>query len=72
MLVLSRKANQQVMIGEHFTVVVVAVSGNRVKLGFTAPSIVPIHREEVWRRTLSDDCHADAMSFDEASDGIQN
>ncbi len=54
MLVLSRKAKQRIVIGDNIELVVVAVSGDRVKLGFNAPSNVPIHREEVYRRIRSE------------------
>jgi carbon storage regulator len=54
MLVLSRKANQRIVIGENIELVVVAVTGDRVRLGFNAPSDVPIHREEVHRRIQSE------------------
>ncbi len=50
MLVLSRKEGQRIMIGENIEVVVVAVNGNVVQLGFNAPRDVPIHREEIHRR----------------------
>ena len=54
MLVLSRKVNQRIMIGERIELVVVSVSGDRVRLGFNAPSEVPIHREEVHRLIQSE------------------
>jgi carbon storage regulator len=47
MLVLSRKRGEKVMIGNGITVTVLAVAGNRVKLGFAGPAEVPIHREEI-------------------------
>ncbi|QDU74593.1 hypothetical protein Pan97_16220 [Bremerella volcania] len=50
MLVLSRKAKQRIVIGENIELVVIAVNGDRVRLGFNAPSDVPIYREEVHRR----------------------
>jgi len=56
MLVLSRKPNQRIVIGGNVELVVVAVHGNRVKLGFRAPSNVPINREEVHRHLQSEDC----------------
>lgn len=68
MLVLSRKANQKINIGNDITVVVVAVNGNRVKLGLSAPTKVPIHCDEVHRRMQSEDCQTDAKTCDEASD----
>jgi carbon storage regulator len=50
MLVLSRKANQRIIINKNIELIVVAVNGDRVRLGFNAPNDVPIHREEVHRR----------------------
>jgi len=50
MLVLSRKKNQRIMIGDNIEVTVVDIRGDRVKLGFVGPQDVPIHREEVFRR----------------------
>jgi carbon storage regulator len=50
MLVLSRKRNETLVIGNGITVTVLAVDGDRVKLGIVAPSEVPVHREEVYER----------------------
>jgi carbon storage regulator len=50
MLVLSRKKNEKVIIGDNIEVRVIDVRGDRVKLGFVGPQDVPIHREEVFRR----------------------
>ncbi len=54
MLVLSRKAKQRIVIGGNIELVVIAVDGNRVKLGFNASSDIPIHREEVHQRIQSE------------------
>lgn len=48
MLVLSRKTHEVVKIGEDIEVVIVEIRGDKVRLGFTAPKIVPVHRKEVW------------------------
>lgn len=50
MLVLTRKKNQRIRIGDDIEIVVLEVHGDRVKLGFEGPADVPIHREEVARR----------------------
>jgi carbon storage regulator len=50
MLVLTRKANQRVFIGETIEVHVLETCGGSVKLGFTCPPEVSIHREEVLQR----------------------
>ena len=49
MLVLSRKRGEVITIGDGITVTVLAVDGERVKLGVVAPVEVPIHREEIYR-----------------------
>lgn len=47
MLVLSRKAGEQVSIGSDIEVVVLDVHKGRVRLGFKCPREVPVHREEI-------------------------
>jgi carbon storage regulator len=47
MLVLSRKSGECVRIGQSIEVKVLEVSGNRVKLGFSAPADVAIQRDEI-------------------------
>jgi len=46
MLVLSRKRGERVIVGE-IELTVLAVRGDRVKLGFAGPREIPIHREEI-------------------------
>ena len=48
MLVLSRNRDQVIKIGENIEVTVVDIRGDKVRLGFTAPPEVPIHRKEVY------------------------
>ena len=50
MLVLSRKRGERIRIGDSVEVTVLAISGSRVKLGFSGPPDVWIHREEVNRQ----------------------
>lgn len=47
MLVMSRKKDESIMVGD-VEVFVVEVRGKVVRLGFRAPREVPIHRREVW------------------------
>lgn len=53
MLVLTRKTNESICIGPGIEVMVVAVRGNRVRLGFRAPSDVSIQRKERLMRSES-------------------
>jgi carbon storage regulator len=48
MLVLSRKVNESIMIGDGVQITVVEISNGRVQLGIVAPVEVPIHRREVY------------------------
>ncbi len=54
MLVLSRRAGERISIGSEIEVVVLGIHKGRVKLGFSGPPEVAIHREEVRRRIESD------------------
>lgn len=58
MLVLSRKKNEQIVIGEGpnaVTVVVVEIRGDKVRLGVEAPKETPVHRREVYDAIHSGD-----------------
>lgn len=48
MLVLTRKRDEKVMIGDNIVVTVVDIRGDKVRLGVEAPSDVPVHRQEVY------------------------
>jgi carbon storage regulator len=55
MLVLSRKLGERILVPHSdLTVTVVAIEGNTVKLGITAPGEVGVYREELWRRLCQD------------------
>jgi carbon storage regulator len=47
MLVLSRLVGEEIIIGDGIRVVIVAVRGEKVRVGITAPKDVPVHRKEV-------------------------
>lgn len=48
MLVLSRKVNQSIMVGDDVRVVVISVDRDQVKIGIEAPRNVTVHRSEVY------------------------
>mgnify|MGYP001325869406 CR=1 FL=1 len=48
MLVLTRKLNQSIVIGDEIEVVVLEVRGEQVRLGIKAPKNVTVHRKEVY------------------------
>jgi len=47
-LVLTRKTNQSIMIGDAVEVSVLAVSRDKIRLGITAPRDIPVFRKEVY------------------------
>ncbi|HEV8060540.1 MAG TPA: carbon storage regulator [Gemmataceae bacterium] len=47
MLVLSRKPGEQIYIGNHITITVVEIKGNRIRIGIEAPDSVPVLRAEL-------------------------
>jgi carbon storage regulator len=48
MLVLSRKKNESIVINDNIVVMVVAIQGDKVRLGINAPKEVSVHRREVY------------------------
>jgi carbon storage regulator len=48
MLVLTRKSNQSIMIGDDIEVTVLSVMGEKVRIGIQAPRDVPVFRDEVY------------------------
>lgn len=48
MLVLSRKKNEEIVIGHDIRLTVVEIRGDKVRLGIAAPAAVPVHRSEVY------------------------
>lgn len=48
MLVLTRKSNQSIMIGDEIEVSVLSITGEKVRIGIQAPREVPVFRREVY------------------------
>ena len=55
MLVLSRKAEESMYIGDDIKITVLDIRGGQVKIGITAPDEIKIHREEVYQRISKPD-----------------
>ena len=54
MLILTRRMGETLMIGSEVTVTVIAVKGNQVRLGISAPKDVAVHREEIYERVQAE------------------
>jgi carbon storage regulator len=61
MLILTRRLNETLMIGNEITVTVLGVKGNQVRLGVNAPKSVAVHREEVFDRIENERRDGDAQ-----------
>ncbi len=55
MLVLSRKVNEKVMIGNDVVITIVKIDRNQVRIGIEAPGHVPVYREEILPAKWLDD-----------------
>ncbi len=64
MLVLSRKINQKIRIGNDVVITIVSVSENNVKIGIEAPSSVKILREELYESVKQQVNEAQKSTFD--------
>jgi carbon storage regulator len=53
-LVLTRKSNQSIMIGDDIEVSVLAIMGEKVRIGIEAPRSVPVFRKEVYVEIQAD------------------
>jgi carbon storage regulator len=62
MLVLTRKANQSIMIGDDIEVSVLSVLGEKVRLGIQAPRRVPVFRKEVFLEIQAESLEAAAQA----------
>ncbi|WP_339227329.1 carbon storage regulator CsrA [Oceanobacillus sp. FSL K6-2867] len=48
MLVLTRKRNEAIQIGEDIEIKILAIEGDQIKLGITAPQSIDIYRKEIY------------------------
>ncbi|ADG70715.1 carbon storage regulator CsrA [Brachyspira innocens] len=58
MLVLSRKINQSIVIGDNIEIMLVDIRGDQIKLGINAPKNVKIFRKEVYEEIESQNLEA--------------
>ncbi|EJD6670247.1 carbon storage regulator CsrA [Providencia rettgeri] len=54
MLILTRRINEEVMIGDDIKIRILGVKGNQVRIGIAAPEDVSVHREEIYQRILAE------------------
>jgi carbon storage regulator len=70
MLVLTRKPNQSIMIGNDIEVSVLSVVGEKVRIGIQAPQDVPVFRTEIYlemhRQEPAGDANGEQVEVDDA------
>ena len=54
MLILSRKVNEKVMIGDEITVSIIEIRGDQIRLGIDAPKNVKVFRQEVFDAIMAE------------------
>ncbi len=54
MLILSRKTNEKIMIGDDISVTIIEIRGDQVKIGVEAPKTVKVFRQEVFEAIQSE------------------
>ncbi len=67
MLVLTRKINESIRIGDDITIKVLEIRGSQVRLGIEAPEDVKVYREELYQKILQENLRAarvNATEFD--------
>jgi carbon storage regulator len=70
MLILSRKVDEQIKIGENITITIIEVRGDQVKVGVEAPKSVKVFRQEVYNEIQKENkaaASADTSKLDSLS-----
>jgi carbon storage regulator len=65
MLILSRKKNQAIILGEDIEILITDIKGDTVKIGIRAPRNVPVNRKEVYEIITRENIEASAANPDD-------
>ena len=65
MLILTRRINETLNIGDDVQVTVLGIKGNQVRIGINAPRDVPVHREEIYQRIKREERGGEAATNSE-------
>lgn len=70
MLILSRRVDESIVIGDEVKITILSIKGKQVRIGINAPSDIAVHREEIYDRINSDNADIDSEVTTEDSDII--
>lgn len=71
MLVLTRKRDESIIIGDNIKITVVDVRGDQVKIGIEAPRSISVHREEIYNEIQRENQRAAALRHDRSMDDVR-
>jgi len=71
MLVLTRKSNQSIMIGDDVEVSVLSVMGEKVRIGIQAPQEIPVFRKEIYLEIHREDGTVEEGAPSEVNDALE-
>ncbi len=72
MLVLSRKRNEKIVIGDEITLMVIEIKGDAVRLGIEAPRDVGVHRQEVYDAIQRENAADETKNSGQVARAVQN
>ena len=72
MLVLTRKSNQSIMIGDDIEVTVLSVMGEKVRIGIQAPRDIPVFRKEVYLEIQQERVAASGASREKVDEALRS
>ena len=64
MLILSRKTDQQIKLGDDITITIIDIKGDQVKIGVEAPKSVKVFRQEVFNAIKNENTAASIVNND--------
>ena len=70
MLVLTRKSNQSIMIGDDIEVSVLSIMGEKVRIGIQAPRDIPVFRKEVYLEIQQEKAAGDRAEVERALENL--